>query len=481
MRRVLYVTAAVVVVGLIISGCTGPLSLVPNLPSELDGLVSPQQAGGESACGEPTVVTLYAGQTLDVGTVTVWNDRENLYVKYSTTGGWALAATHLAVATSLEEIPQTKKGNLKIGHFPYKMKHEPVVTDYLYAISLDEFGYAPGTDLYIAAHAEAQLLDGEGRVIQEEGAWGDGDDFAGNSWAMYFEYAVQSCVWTLFTNVGVRIVSVDMLSTSDGWAVGMSGSSGVIFHYDGASWTPYPAPAEVTGLRTIHMVSIDDGWAAGEGGLIYHYVNGAWTLHTATVEGRAIHSIEMLSADDGWAVGGGGLIYRYDGDAGDNGEWTLEAGLGGNLFSVDMLSAKDGWACGAVGRIYHYNGDAWETPATTVETPTTGWMALWSIDMVSATDGWAVGNFGLIYQYDGDEDAWTLHTATAEGTDLLSIDMVADNDGWAVGRKGRIYHYDGVDWSLDTTMPNSSAIESVCMVSATDGWAVANGLFYRYW
>lgn len=98
----------------------------------------------------PRVITLYAGQDIEVGTVKVWNDGTTLYVKYETTGGWVMTETHLAVAEDLEDIPQTKTGNPKVGHFEYSEPHDPPVTSYSYP-PIDVSGL--GDALNIAAHA----------------------------------------------------------------------------------------------------------------------------------------------------------------------------------------------------------------------------------------------------------------------------------------------------------------------------------------
>jgi hypothetical protein len=144
-------------------------------------------------CGEVTSVTLYAGQHTDAGVVTVANDEDNLYVTYETTDGWLLSETHLAVATSLDDIPRTKNGNPKVGNFPYKTEHDPAVNEFTYTLNLDELGYEAGTELYVATHAALiRVVDGE--VVQSETGWGDGTRFVqkGN-WAMYFNYTVQEC------------------------------------------------------------------------------------------------------------------------------------------------------------------------------------------------------------------------------------------------------------------------------------------------
>jgi hypothetical protein len=144
-------------------------------------------------CGDETIVDLIAGQHTDVGSVTVANDEDTLYVTFATEGGWVMLETHLAVATSLDGIPMTPSGNPRIGLFPYQTQHDPAVTEYTYEISLADAGYEPGDELFIAAHASVALIDENGDPVQQETAWGQGPEFPGNSWAMYFNFTVQSC------------------------------------------------------------------------------------------------------------------------------------------------------------------------------------------------------------------------------------------------------------------------------------------------
>ena len=128
---------------------------------------------------------------MKVGVVHVWNDGDYLYIHYVMEPDWKLTETHVAVVnTSLADIPQTKKGNPKVGHFPYKMTHDPPVTEYTYQIDLI---WPACNTLTIAAHAVVQkLVDCD---YQEETAWADcggpGATFPGNNWATYFTYHVQ--------------------------------------------------------------------------------------------------------------------------------------------------------------------------------------------------------------------------------------------------------------------------------------------------
>ncbi|MBC7091645.1 MAG: hypothetical protein H5T50_07045 [Nitrososphaeria archaeon] len=117
--------------------------------------------------GEPgtKTVDLIAGQHMDVGNIIVWIDGGILHVKYETIEGWYLIETHLAVATNLNGIPQTKTKNPIPGKFPYGRYYSPPVTADEYEIE----GTFSGT-LYIAAHAKVC----KGEVVTEVYESGEG-------------------------------------------------------------------------------------------------------------------------------------------------------------------------------------------------------------------------------------------------------------------------------------------------------------------
>ena len=160
------------------------MSVTPALAhTEMDPLRQTLFAGSPHYYGEPGPKdpSWYYAHRTPVGEVSVWNDGDNLYVTYSTTVG--MHETHLAVAEDFEDIPQTKKGNPKVGHFPYKNEDVGGALTDPYVIPLE---WDAGTELIIAAHAE--LCNGET-------AWANcgGPDayFPGNNWATFFYYTVQ--------------------------------------------------------------------------------------------------------------------------------------------------------------------------------------------------------------------------------------------------------------------------------------------------
>lgn len=166
-----------------------------------------------ASVGMASAATLYADQDIDVGTVTVTlsADGTNLLITYDTTGsGWVLNATHLHVASDVEDIPQTKNFNPIPGHFEYSAEHVPPVTMYTYTIPAQ-----PGT-LYIAAHAEVALLV-EGAYVQEETAWAGIEvgekPFAGNNWATYFVFSpVEKYASKEYVKAGEEVVYTVVVS-----------------------------------------------------------------------------------------------------------------------------------------------------------------------------------------------------------------------------------------------------------------------------
>lgn len=149
-------------------------------------LLSPY-SNADSACSKPRflVTDLIASQHYDVGDVTIWNDADFLYVEYKLSIIWLrLYQTHLHVATSLEDIPQSN-GNAIPGQFAYKTTHKRWVQNYTYQVPLDE-SWETGTELYIASHA---TITGICNLFAT--AWGDGINFPGNKWGTYIIYTLQ--------------------------------------------------------------------------------------------------------------------------------------------------------------------------------------------------------------------------------------------------------------------------------------------------
>ena len=134
---------------------------------------------------------LIAGQNIVAGEVVVEIVDTDIVVTYTTESGWELAEAHLWAGTSLSQMPQTKKGNPRIGNFPYASGDITGETAYTMAIPMasvasEAFLCGPDGTLFFAAHAVVRQMV-PGGTYQTETAWGSGNGFVERgSWATYF-------------------------------------------------------------------------------------------------------------------------------------------------------------------------------------------------------------------------------------------------------------------------------------------------------
>ena len=123
-------------------------------------------------------VDLFAGQHIDVGEVCAEATPDGLCIRYQTSGDWYLDETHLWVGLNLSEMPQNRKGNPKIGHFPYG---DSVPGSQFYEVcipysdlGLDEQTICAADQLVLfAAHASV-YREVDGQIVQTETGWSDG-------------------------------------------------------------------------------------------------------------------------------------------------------------------------------------------------------------------------------------------------------------------------------------------------------------------
>jgi len=153
--------------------------------------VSAVSADINTACGT-TTWNLMAGQTIDVGSVTVKNDTDNLYVTYTLDYPNATFGTlHLWVGNDLANLPKNSQGTPVPGQFPYK-PDATGQTSYTVVIPLTDLSIADVTKacplaLYVVAHAEVVNVNGNNETAF-------GGDLTGSSdkgrWWYYGKYNV---------------------------------------------------------------------------------------------------------------------------------------------------------------------------------------------------------------------------------------------------------------------------------------------------
>ena len=195
------------------------------------------------------------------------------------------------------------------------------------------------------------------------------------------------------SHTAANLRAVDVISSNDAYAIAFAVTIPInksIIRWDGVNWKNVTTPPSY--LRSIDMVSSSDGWAVGHGGLIIRWDGKNWT-RIETPTNTPLESISVISATDAWAVGSNKYnsgIFHWNGI-----EWSIaespEVVGTRTLWSVDMVSSSDGWAVGEGGIIIHWDGTCWRNIAS----PTSAWLSC--VDMVNSTDVWIVGADGVYH------------------------------------------------------------------------------------
>jgi hypothetical protein len=374
----------------------------------------------------------------------------------------------------------------------------------------------------VARYGTMMHWDGSTWSFQSSGTRGDlaaiAMSSAGEGWAVGAKGAIvrrHEGVWSaVATPTTSDLRTVAMSPDGTAWAAG----DDTLLHWDGSWWSAWGDPAVTPhDLNDVALVPagncIDacaDAWAVGYEGSILRYMedpggnDGLWRVAPSPTS-YSLRSVAVLSADDGWAVGGGGVILRWDGS-----NWlNTPSPTRQMLYDVAMAASSDGWAIGLGGTILHWNGTAWQTVSSPVRNdlsalaviaandvwavgsgpwlgqstalhwdgktwlavPVPGNPSLTGVTMISARDGWAVGMAGAIRHWDG--SAWSA-VASPTADDLLTVDGTSATNIWATGMHGTLLHWDGAAWSV-VASPTSRAVFGLSMSPNGHSWAVAWG------
>jgi len=295
-----------------------------------------------------------------------------------------------------------------------------------------------------------------------------------------------------------------MLSDDNGWAVGHSGSTSVVLHWNGSEWKslsdtktlPRKIYSSGSALKSVYMLSDRDGWIVGRD--LFRW-NGQFWIKMSNPTSKILWSIYMSSSTVGWAVGSGGTILKWDGA-----QWnSIESPTTEFIFTV-----YGDWAAGHTGLFLKWDGNKWEKLGDIIADTKLARFSqdIKSIDFCSEEYGCAVGINGAIYHWAKFVDeayGWR----AIHGTDktigrtreeilkfpledltdahINSVALISPSEGWAVGGGGLrtnsvILNWDGIKWKK-SNCPVDVELHSISMVSSSVGWAVGErGTIIKY-
>jgi hypothetical protein len=217
-------------------------------------------------CGSFIFPTLWAGQTIDAGDVTVANDGSNLYITVCSVNGFQNVNENIKiwVGTTFDFTQRPAAGQ-----FPYKYT-APVEPGCFTttAIPLSEIeGYTgtvcPGQKLYIIVHAD--VLANNGGVITPETAFGGGWVGPGTAWWYYIKYTPYCCENPV------------TCTTETAWAAG----SRYVARGNWATYTAYAGAAKIVTLfagQTMNAGQVAFSAASGGNVTITITLNPGWSL-----------------------------------------------------------------------------------------------------------------------------------------------------------------------------------------------------------
>lgn len=137
-----------------------------------------------------------AGSGAVVGTVTVTNNVGTLNVSFEANSPYLFVEAHAAAALSCDDIPQTKTGNPRVGHFEDRWASSGLPGSDEVNLTLHN-SFPEGSEICVAAHAI--VYDSAGGATPEdafsntaESAWAGSDEFPGRNWATHFRFSLET-------------------------------------------------------------------------------------------------------------------------------------------------------------------------------------------------------------------------------------------------------------------------------------------------
>jgi hypothetical protein len=151
----------------------------------------------------------------------------------------------------------------------------------------------------------------------------------------------------------------DVWASSSSNAVAV-GDGGVIWRYDGTSWTADPQSGVVTTnwLLRVAGTSESDIHAVGASGTLLHYNGSVWTAETNPFGTGVTHyGVWAVTPTAAYAPASNGYVLKWDGSV-----WDTLPRASTNLLLAAWASAENNvWAVGQNGTIVRWDGSQWNT------------------------------------------------------------------------------------------------------------------------
>lgn len=136
-----------------------------------------------------TTADIHAGNANEIaGQLSVWDDPDNIYIKFDMVNDWYVGMAHYHLGYSLADVPLN--GDIPVpGQFDYQVPFDPWATTYTKVIDKSDYTFSVGDTILIAVHFELHKDLGGGEW-QEETGWGGDEPGPGPRWWWYMWYVL---------------------------------------------------------------------------------------------------------------------------------------------------------------------------------------------------------------------------------------------------------------------------------------------------
>lgn len=264
------------------------------------------------------------------------------------------------------------------------------------------------------------------------------------------------------TNTPQSLRSLAMLSLNDGWAVGTAGTI-LRTTTGGLVWNSVSNPSGGN-LNSIFFTDPQHGWIVGDITDIMYTTNGGTTWQTvANPTVNNLKSVYFVNSNIGWAVGNFGTVLKTT-DGGLN--WVQQSSqTASNFFGVHFFNELTGWAVGANSSIYRTTdgGANWGMQTSPVAA------TFYSLDFVDQQRGWIAGSNGTILKTTDGGSNWIMQASPTNNA-LRSVRALDASTVYAVGFFGTLVKTtDGVTWQTESIGLSTNCWD-VQFVDQNNGW-----------
>jgi len=192
MKNINLLFALLGVVMLVLVGCSDNNGITNPLNNSAEILPQDNSVASMYMIDTPKGIAfpLWVDKETNVGTITIQNSKDYVYVTYQLDSGWSLKETNLQLAGNSNGIPISREGIPSPEQFMHSEMHESNVKGFTYMIPLGDYNFQINQEIAIAANA---ILVNEKNPVQKDqlvSAWGGDKRGPGPSWWRFMLYTL---------------------------------------------------------------------------------------------------------------------------------------------------------------------------------------------------------------------------------------------------------------------------------------------------